>query len=1293
MTHICHFALIPSSNGSVNESGNSVGYNANTVALIDSAHHHGVKVLITVGGWSTQSAFQGAAGSARATFIHNLMNIVRARGYDGIDIDWEPLSSSDQTNYTGLAHDLRDSLNATSPSLLLTMATQWAASVSAASYQYFNQVNLMTYDISGLWSGWVTWHNSPIYNDIAIGSNTISCNGYVDSWVGAGVPLNKLGIGIDFYGYTYSGATGPRQSISGVSLIKSNDPYSNIMSTYYQPQYVVWDTAAQASYLSIPGSPSKWISYDNELTCSKKITFARNKGIGGVIIWELGGGYRSSMPAGQRDLLLKAVKNAVGNVPVDTTKPNVAISSPTNGATVSGITTVTATASDNSGVLGVQFLLNGSNLGSEDYVSPYSYSWNTTSSANGSYTLSAVARDAAGNTATTSITVTISNVPDTTAPTVSITSPSNGATVSDVISVTATASDNKGVAGVQFQLNGSNLGSEDVISPYSYSWNTKLYANGLYTLSAVARDAAGNKKTASFPVTVANFPDTTAPFVLITGPANGSTVSDVVSVSANASDNKGVAWVQFQLNGTDLGGQITSPPYNFDWNTADTANGAYTLSAIATDLSGNTATSSVSVTVFNAQPTPFDSFYTVVVKDDFDRPDELPVSGGKWTTLLNQPGNGTMQVVQNALQPYNGYGRYHAGGVAWDSLLRKGAGMSIVVAQKVADNTYPPLYMYLRMDSKDLSAANGYCFRYLETRTGSADLAIQMVSNGNLGANLVSTTDRVNVGDTLRFVQRNDEVGTMSVFINSRAVLSVVDSTYYPISWYAWMRGYILSKAPRFTTFSIVNEYKVIPLTPPAIPKPKGPVNSALGVSCNPTVSWQESVSIATFRIQASPDPSFASLLVDERNVPTTFFIFNGLNQSQTVYWRVLGSNSVGASDWSDAWSFVTGSGTTVTYDLNKRWNLVSLPISTPHTGYLTQFPSAVSLAYRYYPNRGYQSQDSLENGSGYWLKFGASQPISFTGSPLARETLNVVDGWNLVGSVSVPIPITSIATNGTSVISRFYGYNDGYAASDTLFPSKAYWVKVNGSGELFLAAGSSAGKSNVADRRDETLARLNTITVSDASGSSQVLYFGAGVSQHGQVDSYELPPPPPRGAFDVRFSTGQFAAFTSDKTVSELPIIISSDSYPVTIKLRIKEYLPSYSRLLVDGRDAQLDANGTISIASSHSQVALEIGAVTVLPLPGAFALEQNYPNPFNPNTVIKYNLPVTGKVLLRIYNIVGEVIVTLVDGVQNPGFKSTEWNGGRYSSGVYFYRLDVVSLENPAENYTKVRKMVFIK
>src|SRR5262249_61826818 len=105
-------------------------------------------------------------------------------------------------------------------------------------------------------------------------------------------------------------------------------------------------------------------------------------------------------------------------------------------------------------------------LGAEDTTAPYSVSWNTTSVANGTYTLAAVARDAAGNTATSAVSVTVNNVADTTPPTVSLTSPAGGATAAGSVTVAASATDNVGVVGVQFKLDGNNLGAEVTTVPY-----------------------------------------------------------------------------------------------------------------------------------------------------------------------------------------------------------------------------------------------------------------------------------------------------------------------------------------------------------------------------------------------------------------------------------------------------------------------------------------------------------------------------------------------------------------------------------------------------------------------------------------------------------------------------------------------------------------------------------------------------------------------------------------------------------------------------------------------------------
>ena len=114
---------------------------------------------------------------------------------------------------------------------------------------------------------------------------------------------------------------------------------------------------------------------------------------------------------------------------------------------------------------------------------------------NGNHTLTAKARDAAGNVGTSAaIVYTINN--DTEAPTVNISSPAAG-TIAGTVNVNATANDNIGVVGVQFLLDGNNLGAKDLISPYSITWDTTAVNNGSHTLTARARDAAGNTTTSS----------------------------------------------------------------------------------------------------------------------------------------------------------------------------------------------------------------------------------------------------------------------------------------------------------------------------------------------------------------------------------------------------------------------------------------------------------------------------------------------------------------------------------------------------------------------------------------------------------------------------------------------------------------------------------------------------------------------------------------------------------------------------------------------------------------------------
>ncbi|HLK62895.1 MAG TPA: Ig-like domain-containing protein, partial [Bryobacteraceae bacterium] len=190
---------------------------------------------------------------------------------------------------------------------------------------------------------------------------------------------------------------------------------------------------------------------------------------------------------------------------------------------------------------------------------------------------------------------------DTTPPSISISSPLPNSTISTTVTVSASASDNVGVARVQFLVDSTPIGAAILTPPYSTTLNPALFANGPHTLVAVATDHAGNSGSASIAITIANATaDTLPPTVSITAPASASSVSGTITLTASASDNVGVASVQFKLDGVNYGVKLTSAPYSATLDTTTLSNAQHSVSAVAMDAAGNAGNSStVSFTVNN----------------------------------------------------------------------------------------------------------------------------------------------------------------------------------------------------------------------------------------------------------------------------------------------------------------------------------------------------------------------------------------------------------------------------------------------------------------------------------------------------------------------------------------------------------------------------------------------------------------------------------------------------------------------------------------------------------------------
>jgi thermitase len=203
---------------------------------------------------------------------------------------------------------------------------------------------------------------------------------------------------------------------------------------------------------------------------------------------------------------------------------------------------------------------------------------------------------------------------DTTPPTVTISSPSNGSNVSGIAAVGVSATDNVSVGKVELYVDNTLLAS-DISAPYTFNIDTTQYTDGA-TLSLVAKayDGSGNVGTSStVDVTVAN--DTTPPTVTIASPASGSTVSGSTTISVTATDDTSVAQISLSINGKQVALSYGST-LSYSWTVSSgstklkpsgkgkgggthastsTSSSTATISATATDPAGNASTATVTV--------------------------------------------------------------------------------------------------------------------------------------------------------------------------------------------------------------------------------------------------------------------------------------------------------------------------------------------------------------------------------------------------------------------------------------------------------------------------------------------------------------------------------------------------------------------------------------------------------------------------------------------------------------------------------------------------------------------------
>jgi hypothetical protein len=608
LTHINYSFIRPTTTGGLT----AVDQPAKLQDIVSRAHAAGVKVGIAIGGWSdlNNTDFQSMSANAgyRSTFINNVVNLLNQYALDGVDIDWEyPADGADPANFTTLMTELGNAMHSRGKFLSAAVAANGynANGVQNAVFNVVDHLNLMVYD-----GGSGADHSPYSY---AVTS--------LDYWLGRGLPPSKAVLGVPFYARP------------------SWKPYRQLLSEGASPNS---DTYNGDYYNGIP-------------TIKAKTNLAFDRNCGGMMFWELSQDaiganslvtaikevvdQRTGTPQTQSPYggTVRSIPGTIEAEHYDLGGEGVAYHDLSAGNSGNAFRTdnVDLEASTDTGT--------GYNVGWVQAGEWLEYTVNVTTA--GAYSLAVrVAATAAGKTfhiemngvnvsgtitvpntgawqtwqtvtvTTSSLTTgqkvmrivmdtgdfNLNNVAFTTGsnppPTVSITSPANGATFTAPASVTinANASDNGSVAKVEF-FNGATKLGEDTSSPYSFAWTN--VAVGSYTLTAKATDNLGATTTSSGVNITVSSTTNPPPTVSISSPANGAsfTAPASVTINANASDNGSVTKVEF-FNGATKLGEDTSSPYSFAWT--NVAAGTYALTAKATDNQSATTTSAtVNITV------------------------------------------------------------------------------------------------------------------------------------------------------------------------------------------------------------------------------------------------------------------------------------------------------------------------------------------------------------------------------------------------------------------------------------------------------------------------------------------------------------------------------------------------------------------------------------------------------------------------------------------------------------------------------------------------------------------------
>ncbi len=601
-----------------------------------------------------------------------------------------------------------------------------------------------------------------------------------------------------------------------------------------------------------------------------------------------------------------------------------------------------------------------------------------------------------------------------------------------------------------------------------------------------------------------------------------------------------------------------------------------------------------------------------------------------------------------------------------------------------------------------------------------------LVSPANGQANL-STSLRFTWNPSAGAVSYDFQIATDTAFtnvINDVGGLTVptdtVDTGLSPGTTYYWRVDAAdsagTSQWSQVWQFTTANSGATI--SPPTLASPLG----STGIWIDPVLSWNSSPGATGYEIQVSTDSTFSTSTADISGLATTSFKVTGLNYGTTYYWRAEAMNYTEVSNWSSYASFTTLSYPS-TIQVSFQSNQFFPTNDRSSTGYrMLGLPGNVNIRLgdvlsgkqkydwdAYYDNGASQNyyveydgsqQFAFQPGLGFWIlsvnPFTVDQSVSTVQLDTdACYSIPLHSGWNVISDpFTKSVSWSSVQTlNGTS--QALFSFNGGFQQTSTLAAYQGYYFYADAGLSALRVPYVSVPSAGAASPLRNIPAKALTATLSDGSRTWSSIRVGVSDPQNGKGRDIFAPP----GNFeeagmcvidssvtagwkdfaqDFRDSIGTGQAFdfrVTNRTGKALSLKFNPDNglsgyriYLVDRDLSKAYNLRDTSEITIPSFNKVKNYTVLIGDKSFVDQKIAEL-------VPRKFVLYQNYPNPFNPTTVIRFEVPAAGRVNLTVYDALGRKVETLMDANVAPGYYEVPFDGSKYASGVYFYRISTGS------------------